>query len=123
MLKKERDRIKESLKELELPPEADSEELADRREARSASLFRKELLSYLDLMRVWYRDMLVFAETGLHDRLWNADRVQTVAQLADRHGRADIQVKVDAVARAQVLLERNVKEERVFKELFFSLAE
>ena len=122
-LKKERDLIKDSLKGQEFPFEVDSEELADRREAHYASLFRKELLSYLDLMRVWYRDVLVFAETGLNERLWNADCAQAVAQLAERHDPADIQVKIDAVARAEMLLEHNVREERVFKELFFSLGE
>ena len=88
-----------------------------------ASLFRKELLSYLDLLRIWYRDVLVFAETGLNERLWNADSAEAVAQLAEHHDHAGIQVKLEAVARAQMLLEHNVKEERVFKELFFSLGE
>jgi DNA polymerase-3 subunit delta' len=122
-LKSERDRIKELLKEQELPPEGDSKDLADRQEAHYASLFRKELLSYLDLLRVWYRDVLVFVETGLDERLWNADCVPAVSHLAERHDRAAIEGKVDAVARAQMLLERNVNEERVFKDLFFSLAD
>ncbi len=122
-LKKERDRIKDLLKEQESPPEGDSKDLADRQEAHYASVFRKDLLGYLDLMRVWYRDVFVFVETGLDKRLWNADSVQVVAQLAERHDRAGIEVKVGAVARAQVLLEHNVNEERVFKELFFALAD
>jgi len=121
-LKRERDQIKESLGNEELPVVGDAEDFADRQEARHASMFRKELLSYLDLLRVLYRDVVVFAETGRDERLWNADSVQAVAQLAERQGRADIQQKVDAVGRAQMLLEHNVNEERVFKELFFSLA-
>jgi DNA polymerase-3 subunit delta' len=121
-LKKERDQIKESLGNEEIPVAGNADDFAERQEARHASIFRKELLSYLDLLRVWYRDVLVFAETGRDERLWNADSVQMVADLAERQGRTDIEQKVDAVARAQMLLEHNVNEERVFKELFFSLA-
>jgi len=122
-LSAERDRLKDSLQAGELPFEADSEELTGRREAHCASLFKKEVLSYLDLLRAWYRDMLVLAEAGRSDRLWNADCADAVAQLAEHHNSADIQVKLEAVARAEMLLEHNVKEDRVFKELFFSLAE
>jgi len=121
-LKAERDRLKESLKGEATPSEADSEELAERREAYHASLFRKEVLSYLDLLRAWYRDLLVFAETGVNDYLWNADLEQVVAQQGQHYAGSDIQGKLEAVERAETLLECNVKEDRVFRDLFYSLA-
>jgi len=120
----ERDRLKRMLKTEESASESeeDSEELAERLEAQQASVLRKEVLSYLDLLRAWFRDMLVFGETGLSDRLFNADSAEMVRQLAQRYKGSDIQRKIDAIARAEMLLESNVKEGGVFKEMFFSLA-
>jgi DNA polymerase-3 subunit delta' len=122
-LKAERDRLKDSLKSDEQPSETDSEELAERREAYNASLFRKEVLTYLDLLRAWYRDMLVFAATGASDNLWNVDLAEMVAQQARHYAGSDIKAKLEAVERAQVLLESNVNEDRAFRELFCRLAE
>jgi DNA polymerase-3 subunit delta' len=122
-LKAERERLKESFKSAEPPSETDSEELAERREAYHASLFRKEVLSYLDLLRAWYRDMLVFEGTGVNDHLWNADLAEVVAQQARHFAGSDIEAKLEAVERAETLLESNVKEDRVFRDLFYSLAE
>ena len=122
-LKAERERLKESFKSDEPTSETDSEELAERREAYHASLFRKEVLSYLDLLRAWYRDMLVFEGTGVNDHLWNADLAGVVAQQARHFAGSDIEAKLAAVERAETLLESNVKEDRVFRDLFYSLAE
>ena len=122
-LKAERDELKESLKADEPPSEADSEELAERREAYHASLFRKEVLGYLDLLRAWYRDLLVLAETGASNCLWNADLAEVVAQQVRHYSGSDVEGKLEAVERAETLLEHNVNEDRVFRELFYWLAE
>jgi len=122
-LKAERDQLKGSLKSDEPPSETDSEELAERREAYYAGLFRKEVLSYLDLLRAWYRDMLVFSGTGVNDHLWNLDLAGVVAQQARHYAASDIEAKLEELERAEMLLESNVKEDRVFRELFYWLAE
>ena len=122
-LKAERDRLKELLKGDTPPAEADSEELAERREAYYASLFSKEVLSYLDLLRAWYRDMIVFAEIGGNDHLWNADLAETVAQQSQRYACSEIVAKLETVERTRTLLKHNVNEDRAFRDLFLWLAE
>jgi len=122
-LKADRDRLKESVTGDVSPLETDSEEVVERREAYCASLFRKEVLSYLNLLRAWYRDVLVFAETGSKDRVWNADLAEAVAHQLQRCDRPEIERKLEAVTRAETLLEHNVAEDRVFRGLFFTLAE
>ena len=122
-LKADRDRLKESVAADAPAAEADSEELAGRREAYLASLSKKEVLSYLNLMRAWYRDALVFAETGSIERLWNADQAEAVAEQTRRLTHGEIARKLNAIARAETLLEHNVGEEQVFRDLFFSLSQ
>ena len=120
-LKEDRDRLKESFEGD--TPLAESEELAERREAYLASLWRNEVLSYLSLLRAWYRDVLVFAQTGSDEQLWNADQADVVAKQVQQCTCLEIERKLSAITHAETLLEHNIREEHVFRELFFSLAE
>jgi len=122
-LRADRERLKESVAAEAPAAEADSEELAGKREAYLANLSKKEVLSYLHLLRAWYRDALVLAETGSIERLWNGDQAELVAEQMRRFSPGEIEQKLEAITRAETLLEYNVGEEQVFRDLFFSLSQ
>ncbi len=122
-LKADRDRLKESVAADAPAAEANSEELAGKREAYLVGLSKKEVLSYLNLLRAWYRDALVFAKTRSIERLWNSDQAELLGERMQRFTPAEIERKLDAIARAETLLEHNVGEEQVFRDLFFSLSQ
>jgi hypothetical protein len=83
------------------------------------ALCRRDIMEYLYLFETWYRDELVQSATGGAGRLLNRDRR---AQLCARAGSADPGQKILAVERARRYLDRFINEERVFRDLFFSLS-
>lgn len=98
------------------------ERLKDERSAMADALVRREIFEYLYLLETWYRDVMVHAATGSMDRIMNRDRaeeLQAAAEGADVH---EIGGKLAAIEHARVYLERFIAEDRVFRDLFFTLA-
>jgi len=82
-------------------------------------LTRRDLMEYLYLLQAWYRDELVLGATRESGRVWNQDaaaRLQGQTPL-EKQGR-----RLEAIDRARDYIERNLKLERVFRDLFFVLA-
>ncbi|MFP4500620.1 MAG: DNA polymerase III subunit delta' [Candidatus Hydrogenedentota bacterium] len=79
---------------------------------------RRDLLEYLYLLETWYRDALVYRATGDLARVLNRDQADRLAKApeADYHG------KLGAIEKARIYLDRFLKEDRVFRDLFFTLA-
>lgn len=119
----QRDAIKASMKgEFETPDakevsREDREALESEQVALTESLIRREQMEYLYLLQTWYRDALVFEATGDEARLMNRDQVSQLKALSgaprDRLG---------AIEKAWLYLERNLNTDRVFRDLFFTLA-
>ncbi|GMU91644.1 MAG: hypothetical protein AMXMBFR4_07020 [Candidatus Hydrogenedentota bacterium] len=93
--------------------------LKEVRIAQQAAVVKRDLMDYLYLLETWYRDEMVVAATGDTSRVWNKDRD---ARLKAR-GSGDAPAKVAAIERTRYYLDRFVNEERVFRDLFFTLAE
>ena len=79
----------------------------------------RDIMEYLYLLETWYRDELVWQATGDPMHLMNRDQVACLEAGAS----TDAQKKVAAIERARQYLERFINEERVFRDLFFVLAE
>lgn len=96
----------------------------DREAMRAAQMsqlearMRRDLMEYLYLLETWYRDALVYHATGTLDRVLNRDQAQRLAATPD----ADYGAKLGAIEQARIYLERFLNEERVFRDLFFTLA-
>lgn len=82
-------------------------------------LSRRDILDFLYLFETWYRDELVYRATGEAAQVLNRDHVARFREASP----SDAGKKIQAIELARVYLERNIKEERVFRDLFFSLAE
>lgn len=119
----QRDAIKASIKAEFDTPDAkevsreDREALESEQIAFTESLIRREQMEYLYLLQTWYRDVLVFEATGDAARVMNRDQVAqfTGSAGADRD-------RLGAIEKAWLYIERNLNIDRVFRDLFFTLA-
>ncbi len=94
------------------------EEMEEKQDAYIQGLIRQHLMEYLYLFKIWYRDEGVFAATRDPDRVLYRDQLDILKE----GGQGDINAKLSAIETAWVYLERNLRRERVFRDLFFVLA-
>lgn len=97
---------------------AELELLKEGRLAQQAAVVKRDLMEYLYLLETWYRDEMVVAATGDTSRVWNKDRGARLKAGVS----GDAPAKVAAIERTRYYLDRFVNEERVFRDLFFTLA-
>lgn len=94
------------------------EELELAQDALVASLIRRDMTEYLYLFATWYRDAVIYHETGNAEQILNRDHAERFEKL---RGRNDDR-KIVAIEKAYRYLERNLNMDRVLRDLFFSLA-
>ncbi len=97
---------------------ADMERLKEERLAQLAAMSKRDMLEYLYLLETWYRDEMIFAVTRDRTRVWNKDQFE---RLESGEG-ANPSEKLQAIETARMYLDRFVNEERVFRDLFLTLA-
>lgn len=97
----------------------DAESAKDERLALLAATVRRDIVEYLYLMQTWYRDVMVADATGGTGHVWNKDCKDGLGKSRAR----DPGAKIAAIEQARVNLDRFIPEERVFRDLFFALAE
>jgi DNA polymerase-3 subunit delta' len=120
----EADRIKSRLKAEADPREAaemtpeEREELEEMLEAEVAGQIRREQFEYLYLLQTWYRDALVLGAGGSEHQVFNQDQASQLRAAAA----VDHAAKLAAFEKARLYLERNLRADRVFRDLFFVLA-
>lgn len=101
----------------QLTPE-EREDAEEKQNAFIQGLIRQHLMEYLYLLKIWYRDEWVYAATQDARRLLYRDQLETLKQ----GGQGNINAKLAAIETAWKYLERNLKRERIFRDLFFILA-
>jgi len=97
----------------------DREEIRTQQMALAEALIRRDIMEYLYLLETWYRDELVYRTTGDAQKVLNRDQVDRLRAAKD----ADCDQKFAAIEKARVYLERFLKEDRVFRDLFFVLSQ
>ena len=97
----------------------DRERIKEEQAALVEALSRRDTMEHLYLMETWYRDVLVYSATGSVENVLNRDR-QALLDTADAARCAE---KFAAIEKARLYLERFLSEERVFRDLFFALAQ
>ncbi len=96
----------------------DRDQLKDEQAALVDALCRRDIMEMLYLMEVWYRDVLVYSATGNAEFVLNKDQLA----LLESAGVSGPDAKIEAVEKTRRYLERFLNEERVFRDLFFTLA-
>ena len=94
------------------------EESKDELAAVADAHARRDILDLLYLLETWYRDVLVFSSTRDASLVLNRDRLDVLEGLTDDAAAG----KLAALDKARLYLERFITEDRVFRDLFFTLA-
>lgn len=95
------------------------ERIKEEQQAQVDAQCQRDLMDYLYLLEMWFRDQLVLETTGREDWVFNRDRVDSLRANTG----SDLLKKIEAINRSRVYLERFLNEERVFRDLFFVLAD
>lgn len=103
--------VKETSKE-------DRERIKEEQLALVDALNRRSIFEFLYLLEMWYRDVLVYGATGDASRVLNRDRLA----LLEKSDAKNSEAKIGAIEKARLYLERFLSEDRVFRDLFFVLA-
>ena len=98
----------------------DKEDLKTQQMAVAEALIRQEIMEYLRLLGMWYRDQHVYRLTQDSALVLNRDQLDHLGG-AQTKG-SDFDSKLAALNKARQYLERFLNEERVFRDLFFELA-
>ncbi len=88
-------------------------------EAHITGLVRQEMIEHLKLFDAWYRDELVNGAAADPRFSYNRDHVSQLPARVDIDKHA---LKLLAISEAWKYIERNMKKQRIFRDLFFVLA-
>ncbi len=94
------------------------DEIKDEMAAVADAQARRDILDLLYLIETWYRDILVYSATKDASLVLNRDRIEALEGVVG----AGVAEKLTALDKARRYLERFITEDRVFRDLFFTLA-
>jgi DNA polymerase-3 subunit delta' len=97
----------------------DREEQKKQQLAVAEAIIRRDIIEYLYLFETWYRDKEVVRVTHDPARVLNRDSIERL----QKGKPSDLGAKRAAFEKAHRYLERFLNEERVFRDLFFALAD
>jgi DNA polymerase-3 subunit delta' len=83
---------------------------------------RESILQGLDILKGWYRDIVVYRETGEVERLIHRDRLETVKVFAGSLSLSEVLENISAVDKAVGAIERNANKQLTLETLLFKLA-
>lgn len=90
---------------------------------KKAMEYKLEINDYLDIIMVWYRDVLMFKATADANTLIFHDEIQYIRKVADLHSYEDIQAVIDALDKAKRRLSANVNFDLTMELLFLTMKE
>lgn len=82
---------------------------------------REDMQEALDILKSWYRDLLVFKETGRTEALINRDHAGDIGRLAGLTGVEAILRGIRTIQRAEAAIERNVNKPLTLETMVFTL--
>ena len=88
-----------------------------------AEHFKFNVSEYLDLMMMWYRDILMLKVTGKIDKIMFKDQYSIIKKQASYLSYNELEKKSQAIEKAKTRLNANAKFEDVMKLLIMSLKE
>lgn len=90
---------------------------------KRANEFKLEINDYLDLICVWYRDVLMFKATADANNLIFHEEIQYIRKVADLTTYEKLQDIIDALEKAKKRISSNVSFELTMELLFLTLQE
>ena len=90
---------------------------------RSASEYKTEINDYLDLMALWFRDVLLFKATRQIDGLVFAEEINDISAQAQKSSYEGLERILKALEKAKVRLNANVNFELTMELLMLTIKE
>ena len=91
--------------------------------SRSASEYKTEINDYLDLMALWFRDVLLFKATRQIDGLVFAEEINDISAQAQKSSYEGLERILKALEKAKVRLKANVNFELTMELLMLTIKE
>lgn len=85
--------------------------------------YKLEISDYLDIMAIWYRDVLLFKATNDVNHLIFREEIQALRRVASRSSYEGIECVLEALERAKLRLNANVNFELTMELLFLEIKE
>lgn len=85
--------------------------------------FKLDINDFLDLLMIWYRDILVFKATREVDALVFSDEINHISAKAIKSSYEGLEIIIEALEKAKVRLNANVNFELTMKLLFLTIKE
>ena len=81
------------------------------------------MTDYLDILAVWYRDVLMFKAMNDANRLIFKEEIQYIKRVADRSSYEGLEKILDALEKAKIRLSANVSFDLTMELLFLTIQE
>lgn len=90
---------------------------------KSAGEFKKQMSEYFSLLRIWFRDMLIYKATGNDENLIFQDDYRTIENLSENCSYYDIDIILKSIDQAEGRIHSNVNFDATIEVLFLAIKE
>ena len=90
---------------------------------KNISVYQLEITAYLDIIMIWYRDVLLYKATKEIDKVVFKDQLQSIKEQARKSSYEGIELILESLEKAKARLKANVNFDLVMELLFLTIKE
>ena len=90
---------------------------------KNISVYKLEITDYLDIIMIWYRDVLLYKATKEIDKVVFKDHLQSIKEQARKSSYEGIELILESLEKAKARLKANVNFDLVMELLFLTIKE
>lgn len=90
---------------------------------KNISVYKLEITDYLDIIMIWYRDVLLYKATKEIDKVVFKDQIQSIKEQARKSSYEGIELILESLEKAKARLKANVNFDLVMELLFLTIKE
>ena len=90
---------------------------------KNISVYKLEITDYLDIIMIWYRDVLLYKATKEIDKVVVKDQLQSIKEQARKSSYEGIELILESLEKAKARLKANVNFDLVMELLFLTIKE
>ena len=90
---------------------------------KKISVYKLEITDYLDIIMIWYRDVLLYKATKEIDKVVFKDQLQSIKEQARKSSYEGIELILESLEKAKARLKANVNFDLVMELLFLTIKE
>lgn len=90
---------------------------------KNISVYKLEITDYLDIIMIWYRDVLLYKATKEIDKVVFKDQLQSIKEQARKSSYEGLELILESLEKAKARLKANVNFDLVMELLFLTIKE